>query len=220
MMRTKLALAFAGAVAVCFAGSVAATGCSSSSSSGSAVDAAFDPSTFDAAGAIGVGLANCVTSSCLSNDLCGDSSVVNCPSPGLCGGTLIGANAPISYCTLACTTNADCPASTVCETKETHGHCLRSCTSNADCSGGFGCTLDAGASGNVCWSPYTGADQAPDAGEGSEGGPEAAPPSEAGADGPDTTPEAASPEASSPEAGDAGATAADAADGGTDGAGE
>ncbi len=204
MIRTKLALALAGAFVVGVAGALGASGCSSSSSNNAGADAGFDPSTYE--GGIGIGLVNCVPGSCLSNDLCGDAAV-NCPAPGLCGGTLLSALEPISYCTLPCAKNSDCPSGTGCETKVTHGHCLANCASNADCSGGFACTLDAGASGTFCWSPFSGADMdggfpVPEAGQPEAGASEAA------------APEAAAPEGGAvPEAGDdAGSDSASAAD--------
>jgi hypothetical protein len=187
MIRTKLALALAGALVVGFAGALGASGCSSSSSNGAGADAGFDPSTYE--GGIGIGLVNCVPSTCLSNDLCGDAAV-NCPSPGLCGGTLLSPVEPISFCTLPCAKNTDCPSGTGCEMKETHGHCLKTCTSNSDCSGGFACALDAGASGSFCWSPFSGADM--------EGG---LPVPEAGQGQPEAGAEAGASEAAAPEGG-------------------
>ena len=206
MIRTKLALALAGVSVVGFAGALGASGCSSSSSNNAGADAGFDPSTYE--GGIGVGLVNCVPATCLSNDLCGDAAV-NCGSWVLrrepfCSPTSRSATTPPGHMK-----NTDCPSGTACETKETHGHCLMTCTSSSDCSGGFACTLDAGAGGSFCWSPFSGADMDGGFPVAEAGQPETGTGSEAGAS------EAGAPEGGvGPEAGaDAGGDGASASDG-------
>jgi hypothetical protein len=219
MMRTNVALALASAVVAGFAVSLGPSGCSSSSSG--AVDAAFDPSTYD--GPLGVGLANCVPDNCASTTTFCTDAAVNCPSPGICGGTLAGPNQPISYCALSCTKSSDCPTGAACETHATQGTCLKVCTSNSDCSGGFACTLDGGAAGSLCWSPYTGADGVPEGGSPDTGNGDANPGSEAAA--PDASgAETGTPEAGNDAAADGGdqsdAPASDASDAGSDGPSE
>ncbi len=213
MTRWQWTLASVSAGVAGLAGVLGASGCSSSSSGAAGSDAAveaapFDPATYDAA--IGVGMPMCTPSHCiLGPTVCG--TVVNCPSPGICGGTLAGPQQPITYCTLACSTNADCPSGAGCETKLTSGHCLKTCTSDTECSGGFGCH-HGGDAGDFCWSPFSGADAVPEAGADSgEAGAEAGPAEAGGSDG-------GAP--SDAAGGDGGAVEAGPGDGGADAASE
>lgn len=206
MTRSKLALARAGATLAVSLGALGAWGCSSTSATTGGSDSGSITANYDAA--IGVGLTSCVPSVCMDPALCGMTP--NCPPPGLCGGTLLGPNTPISYCTVYCSKDADCPSGSACEKKVTGGHCLKTCTSDTACSGGFACRLDGGTAGSLCWSPYSGADGfidagssvdtgAPDVASAEGGGPDAGGAPDAAPDGPpDATPdgEAASDSAS------------------------
>jgi hypothetical protein len=137
MKRRKTAIAGANAVIGCAVLALATQDCSSSSGA--------TESTSDYSTPIGVGLGP----SC---------KPTSCPPPGLCSGALLTATTPITFCTVPCTKDADCPQGAGCETKVTYGHCLKKCTSDAHCSGGFTCVSGAGLSGKFCWSPYNGRD--------------------------------------------------------------
>jgi hypothetical protein len=84
--------------------------------------------------------------------------VTSCAGCPVCGGILTSPDAGATYCTQACSTNADCPSGTGCVmnvlTASLDMDCLRTCTSNADCLGGFICRSDLGTPGSFCWSPY------------------------------------------------------------------
>jgi hypothetical protein len=143
-LRTALAVrAGANAAIACALLALVTQDCSSSSGG--------PESTSDYSTPIGVG----VGSTC---------EPTTCPPPGLCGGALLTAAKPVTYCTVPCTKDSDCPQGAGCETKATYGHCLKKCTADAQCSGGFTCVSSAasGLSGTFCWSPYNGKD--PDAG--------------------------------------------------------
>ena len=85
-----------------------------------------------------------------------DGDVVGGPcTAGACAGgstCLIDTMHPGGTCTVACTSQADCPDGTAC-VQESGGTCLLSCTSASDCRDGYGCneksTLPAG-SALVC----------------------------------------------------------------------
>jgi hypothetical protein len=82
-------------------------------------------------------------------------SCAGCPT---CGGVLSGPDSGLTYCTQACTTNADCPTGTGCVmnviSPTLDDECLRTCATDTDCSGGFICRTDLGTPGGYCWSPY------------------------------------------------------------------
>jgi hypothetical protein len=137
MKRRKTAIAGANAVIGFAVLALATQDCSSSSGA--------TESTNDYGTPIGVGL----------GPRCEPTS---CPPPGLCSGALLTATTPITFCTVPCTKDTDCPQGAGCETKVTYGHCLKKCTSDAQCSGGFTCFSGAGLSGKFCWSPYNGRD--------------------------------------------------------------
>jgi hypothetical protein len=124
-------------------------GCSSSGSSNAL-----------AAPPVGVPVPDCVTF-----DSGAQVQSPQCPRPGLCGGTLLGPNTPVSYCTVDCSMQA-CPAGTVCETKLVNSHCLKKCSADSDCAGGFVCVSNVGNAGSVCWTPFRGADAKLDASAG------------------------------------------------------
>jgi hypothetical protein len=142
MRRFKTAIAGANAAIACALLALVTQDCSSSSGG--------PESTNEYSTAIGVGIgATC--------------EPTNCPPPGLCSGALLTASTPITFCTVPCKTDSDCPQGAGCETKLTYGHCLKKCTADAQCSGGFTCVSSGlGLSGTFCWSPYNGKD--PDAG--------------------------------------------------------
>jgi hypothetical protein len=179
MTKDNAALARASAAALIVVSAVGATfafvACSSSSSGEGA-----DAGKFGALPPLGVPLADCEPDAC--------------PAPATCGGTLLGPTSPVSYCTIVCSKNSDCPSGDIC-TKQGLGQCLKSCTADSDCMNGFACNK----SGGYCWSPYNGADAIPDA------------------QAPMDSQTASHPDAGSPEAAaDTGATIDAGADEGTD----
>jgi hypothetical protein len=155
MAKWNVALARASAVPAVAAAVSGLLGCSSSSSGSGPSDAA-TAIDFDALPPLGVAEPNCNTK--------------NCPLPAACGGALLGPSTGISYCTLTCSTDKDCPSGTTCligKIRQLYGgHCLKSCTADTDCSGGFACDKAL----SVCWSPYNGADAVPDGGGGGQDG--------------------------------------------------
>jgi hypothetical protein len=93
---------------------------------------------------------------------CGDGGVGKtgdvvggpCTADSCAGGStcLIDTMHPGGTCTIACTSQADCPDGTVC-VQESGGTCLLACSTASDCRDGYGCnvksTLPAG-SDQVC----------------------------------------------------------------------
>ena len=147
MGKWNASLAWASSAGMAVVGAIGLVGCSSSSSSSG--EGGSDATTFDALPPLGVGEPNCTPDAC--------------PAPGTCAGTLLGPNSPVTYCTIVCAGNSDCPKGNVC-TQLGLGQCLPTCTTSSDCSGGFGC-----ADGGYCFSLYNGADAVPDA-EAADGG--------------------------------------------------
>ncbi|HEX3769729.1 MAG TPA: hypothetical protein VHV30_02635 [Polyangiaceae bacterium] len=124
---------------------LAIAACSSSSNSD---NGGGDASTSDAGGEagmppIGVPLASCA----------------GCP---ICGGALVTPDSGVSFCTVDCTTDSDCPAGsgTACIASINSpgmglsNECIKTCSADGDCQSPFVCRHDLATPGGYCWSPY------------------------------------------------------------------
>jgi hypothetical protein len=136
-----------------------ATGCSSSSGAPPGIDASADVGPLSDAPTppLGVPVSSCA----------------GCP---VCAGTLGSATTGISYCTVDCTSTADCPSGTGCVANATSDalseQCLATCQTSADCTAPFICRSDLATPGNYCWSPYPPpVDGGAPAGDGGDAGP-------------------------------------------------
>jgi hypothetical protein len=186
--------------AACLSGVLALAACSSSSSpdnggDASTSDASPDTGVVDAAmPPIGV-------------------PIPSCAGCNVCGGALVTPDSGVTFCTVDCTTDSDCPAGsgTACianinsPNMGLSNECIKTCSVDTDCVAPFVCRHDLATPGGYCWSPYGETDASTPFGEaGADGG---TPDSGAAVDGGGTA------DGGAPDAADAGTTADASSDG-------